>query len=199
RPDVLIRRDLGDYAVEVIRPFDFDVKVSEAYRRLSLTARNGDGDSPEHRLALDQCRRATWLLHSLAMREQTLREIAEQVVVVQRPFLDTESDQKMKRLTRTEVAQRIGKHVSTVSRAISGKFVLLPSGNLVAFGKFFAAAVAPKTVVAELLSNEDPDRPLTDEQICRILRVRGFQIARRTVAKYRLALRLPSSVQRGRH
>jgi len=133
------------------------------------------------------------------MREQTLREIAEQVVVVQRPFLDTESDQKMKRLTRTEVAQRIGKHISTVSRAISSKFVLLPSSNLIPFERFFSPAVAPKTVVAELLSKEDPDRPLTDEQICRILRVRGFQIARRTVAKYRLALRLPSSVQRGRH
>jgi RNA polymerase sigma-54 factor len=54
-------------------------------------------------------------------------------------------------------------------------------------------------VVAELLERESPDRPLTDEQIRRILKVRGFSIARRTVAKYRLALRLPSSVQRGRH
>jgi len=54
-------------------------------------------------------------------------------------------------------------------------------------------------VVAELLANEDPTSPLTDEQICRVLQVRGFQIARRTVAKYRLALRLPNSIQRGRH
>jgi len=150
-------------------------------------------------MAAEQYRRASWLLQNLALRGQTLREIAEVIVVCQRPFLDTESGQKMQPLTRTEVAQRIGKHASTVSRAISGKFVLLPSENLLPFEKFFASAVAPKTVVSELLANEDPSSPLTDEQICRVLRVRGFQIARRTVAKYRLALRLPSSIQRGRH
>ena len=199
RPDVIIRQYLADYLVEVVRPFDFELKVSEAYRRLHLLPSNGDGNSGEHRLALEQYRRATWLLQSLALREQTLRQIAEYVAVFQRPFLDTEFEHKMKRLTRTQVAEHIGKHPSTVSRAVSGKFVLVPSGTLVPFEKFFSPAVAPKTVIAELLSNEDPERPLTDEQICRILRVRGFQIARRTVAKYRLALRLPSSPQRGRH
>jgi RNA polymerase sigma-54 factor len=199
RPDVIIRRTAADYEVEVVRPFDYELRVSEAYRRLCAATSNGNGRSPQHVMAAEQYRRASWLLQNLALRGQTLREIAEIVVVCQRPFLDTESDQKMQRLTRTEVAQRIGKHASTVSRAISGKFVLLPSENLLAFEKFFAPAVAPKTVVAELLANEDPTHPLTDEEICRVLRVRGFQIARRTVAKYRLALHLPSSIQRGRH
>ncbi len=76
--------------------------------------------------------------------------------------------------------------------------MLLPNGELVPLARLFAPAVAPKTIVAELLSNESPDDPLTDEKIARILRIRGINIARRTVAKYRLALRLPSSVQRGR-
>ena len=199
RPDVVIRRELADYLVEVVRPFDFELKVSEAYRRLCSSARGHNGDSPEYRLAIEQYHRATWLVQSLALREETLRQIAEHVVAFQRPFLDTGLEEKLKPMTRTEVAHRIGKHVSTVSRATTSKFVLLPDGNLVLFDKFFAPAIAPKTVVAELLAKENPDRPLTDEQICHILRVRGFRIARRTVAKYRLALRLPSSVQRGRH
>jgi RNA polymerase sigma-54 factor len=199
RPDVSIRRSGADYEVDVIRPFDYELRVSEAYRRLCSRARNGSRDMAEHQLAVEHYRRAVWLLQSLALRDQTLREIAEHLVRHQRPFLDTELEEKMKPLTRTAVARVIGKHVSTVSRATSGKYALLPSGRVVRFERFFSGSVGPKTVVAELLERESPDRPLTDEQIRRILKVRGFSIARRTVAKYRLALRLPSSVQRGRH
>lgn len=198
RPDVIVRRDLADYVVEVVTPFDFELRVSEAYRRLHLLARAQKEESPEYRLAMGQYHRATWLLQSLSLREQTLRQIAELLVAYQRPFLDTGSRDKLKPLTRTEVARHIGKHLSTVSRATAGKFILLPNGDLVSFDHFFTPAEAPKSVVAELLSHEDPERPLTDEQIARILRLRGFRIARRTVAKYRLALRQPSSVQRGR-
>jgi len=199
RPDVIIQRDFADYLIEVVRPFDFELRVSVAYQRLAAEAHNGKSGSPEYRLALEHCRRANWLVQCLALREQTLREIAEYVAAYQRSYLDTGSEQKMRPLTRTQVAGRIGKHPSTVSRAVAGKFVALPDGDLLPFERFFAPAVAPKTIIAELLSNEDPGAPLTDEQICRILRMRGFRMARRTVAKYRLALRLPSSNQRGRH
>jgi len=199
RPDVILDRDGADYAVEVVRPFDFELRVSAAYQHLAAAARTKNMESPEYRLALEQCRRAMWIVQSLALREQTLRQIAEYVVAYQRPFLDTESEEKMKKLTRADVASRIGKHSSTVSRAVANKYVLLPNGTLVPFERFFAPATAQKTIIAEVLSKEDPQHPLTDEQICRILRVRGFSVARRTVAKYRLALRLPSSTQRGRH
>ncbi len=199
RFDLAIRRELADYVVEVVRPYDFELRVSEAYRRLGAVAGNGHAGAAEYQMALDQYRRATWLLQSIKLREQTLRDIGEYLIRVQRPFLDTESEQKMKPLTQTRVASETGKHPSTVSRAISGKFVLLPSGRLMGLERFFSPAVAPKTVIAELLAKENPEKPLTDEQICRILRIRGFSIARRTVAKYRLALRLPSSIQRGYH
>lgn len=199
RPDVIIHRDGADYTVEIVRPFDFELRVSAAYQRLAAQARTQKTDSPEYRLALEQCRRATWLVESLAQREQTLRQIAEYAVGYQRPFLDTESEEKMKKLTRADVADHIGKHSSTVSRAVANKYVALPNTTLVPFGKFFTPAAAQKTVIAEVLSKEDPQHPLTDEQICRILRVRGFSVARRTVAKYRLALRIPNSTRRGRH
>ncbi len=198
-PDVIIRRQLADYVVEVVSPFDCELRVSEAYRRLVAQGRNSNGDSAEHYLALEQYRRATQLLQCVNQRVQTLREITECVVNFQRPFLDTGSQEKAKRLTRTQVARQIGKHPSTVSRAVANKFILLPRREVIAFDRFFSPAAAPKTIIAEVLSREDPKRPLTDEQICQILRVRGFRIARRTAAKYRLALRLPGSAQRGRH
>jgi len=203
RPDVIIRRELAAYVVEIVHSYDFELRVSEAYQRVCATAHgNGNGrskePSAEHAQAVDHYRRAVWLLRSLQFREDTLRRIAEYAAHYQRPFLDTGQEHKMKLLTRTQVAAHIGKQVSTVSRAIANKFVLLPNGDLVPLAKLFSPAVAPKTIVAELLSNESPDDPLTDEKIARILRLRGINIARRTVAKYRLALRLPSSVQRGR-
>ena len=201
RPDVILRRDLAAYVVEIVHPFDFELRVSEAYQRVCATARAVGAtqeDSAEYAQSVEQYRRAVWLLRSLQFREQTLRQIAEYAAQYQRPYLDTGQEHKMKLLTRTQVAAVIGKQVSTVSRAIANKFVLLPNGELVPLAKLFSPAVAPKTIVAELLSNESPDDPLTDEKIARILRIRGINIARRTVAKYRLALRLPSSVQRGR-
>jgi len=199
RPDVRIWREVADYHVEVVRPFDFEVRVSEAYQRYCASSRRDGDDSPERQAALESYRRATWLVQSLLLREETLRQIGEYIVTHQRPFLDTEFGPKLRPMTRTEVAGSVRKHVSTISRATANKYVLLPSGNLIPFDRLFAAAVAPKTVVAELLTKESPERPLTDEQIRRILHVRGFDVARRTVAKYRLALGLPSSTQRGRH
>jgi RNA polymerase sigma-54 factor len=199
RPDIIVHKELAEYVVEIVRPFDYELKVGGAYQRLASAAGRSQGNSPEYLQALEHYRRATWLLQSIQFREQTLRQIAEYTVEVQRPFLDTGLDRKLKRLTRTRIAEHIGKEVSTVSRATSGKYVLLPGGELVPFSRLLSPSLAPKTIVAELLSAEDPDDPLTDEKIARILQVRGFKLARRTVAKYRLALRLPSSTQRGRH
>ncbi len=199
RPDIIVRKELAEYLVEIVRPFDYELRVGEAYQRLASAAGRSQLDGPEYLQALEHCRRATWLLQSIEFREQTLRQIAEYTVQVQRPFLDTGLDRKLKRLTRTQIAEYIGKEVSTVSRATAGKFLLLPGGELVPFSRLLSPSLAPKTIVAELLSAEDPNDPLTDEKIARILQVRGIKLARRTVAKYRLALRLPSSAQRGRH
>ncbi len=121
--------------------------VSEAYHRACATARalNATAESSaEYTQAVEQYRRAVWLLRSLQFREQTLRQIAEYAADRQRAFLDTGQEHKMKMLTRTEVAAHIGKQVSTVSRAIANKFVLLPNGELVPLAHLFAPAVAPE-------------------------------------------------------
>jgi len=199
RPDILLRRELDEYQVEVAE-LDIEVRLSEAYARLRSTAIRATRDfsTPEGRIALDSLRRAEWFLQSLQMRRDTLRAVAEAVVIAQRGFLDTGSEESLKPLTRAQVASRVGKHESTVSRAIAGKFVLLPNGSMVPFEKFFAPAASPKSVIRELIERETPDNPLTDEQLDQALAARGFRLARRTVTKYRLALKIPSSDQRGR-
>jgi RNA polymerase sigma-54 factor len=174
--------------------------VSQSYRELCHEAFKDRARylRTEWEQAQHYVERAQWFIHSIRKRRQTMREITESVVEVQRAFLDTSAEEQLKPLTRARIASLVGKHESTVSRAISGKLVLLPSGRMMKFEKFFAPAQAIKSVIEDLVGRESPDSPLTDDQICRALHVRGYHIARRTVAKYRLALRIPSSEQRRR-
>jgi len=198
RPDVIIHRRLDQYLVEVPDPTEYGLRVSQSYRELCRQvfedrARylRADWEQAQHYVE-----RAQWFIHSIRKRRQTIREITERVVEIQRAFLDTGADERLVPLTRARVAALVGKHESTVSRATSGKLVLLPSGRMIKFQQFFAPAQAIKSVIEDLVGRESPEAPLTDDQICRALRMRGHHIARRTVAKYRLALRIPSSEQR---
>lgn len=198
RPDVIVRRRLDRYLVEVPDPTEYGLRVSNSYRELCREAfkdraryLRADWEQAQHYVE-----RADWFIHSIRKRRETIREITERVVEIQRAFLDTGAEEQLRPLTRARIAGLVDKHESTVSRAISGKLVLLPSGRLMKFEKFFAPAQAIKSVIEDLVARESPEAPLTDDQICRALRVRGHHIARRTVAKYRLALRIPSSEQR---
>lgn len=97
-------------------------------------------------------------------------------------------------LTRAEVAAAIGVHESTVSRATANKHVQLPSHEVIPFSHFFTASLSVKDVLNELISNEQ--RPLTDQELVEMLRSRGFDVARRTVAKYRNQLGILASTLR---
>ncbi|MBV9788358.1 MAG: RNA polymerase sigma-54 factor, partial [Chloroflexi bacterium] len=95
---------------------------------------------------------------------------------------------------RAEVAGAIGVHESTVSRATANKHVQLPSHEVIPFSHFFTASLSVKDVLLELVTKED--RPLTDQELVEMLRQRGFDVARRTVAKYRNQLKiLPSTLR----
>jgi len=198
RPDVVIHRNLDEYVVEVLESNDYLLRISESYHALRREQARRISESWEH--ALDCLRRAEWFLHSIRMRRRTLQQVTECIVAEQHPYLDTGSEERLQPLTRAHVAETLGKHESTVSRTISGKFVLLPppSSRVVPLDHFFAPALGIKSEIESLILRESAERPLTDAQICQILSTRGHRIARRTVAKYRLALRIPSSEQRGR-
>lgn len=197
-PDLSIRRELDNYRVEVSAAPETALRISSSYEHLRrLAARTAPQDVPqEWRGPLEAVERARWFLTRLAMRTATLRLVGECLAARQRGYLDTERPESLRPLTQAQVADQIGKHESTVSRAVAGKFGLLPSGTLVALSTFFDGSAAPKSIIAEIVAQEDPAHPVTDSHLCSILRARGHDVSRRTVAKYRLAAGVPSHEQR---
>ena len=97
-------------------------------------------------------------------------------------------------LTRADVAQALGLHLSTVSRATAGKYAMLPSGRIVPMAAFYSASGGLADELRRIVAAED--RPLSDEELVGRLRARGYAIARRTVTKYRLKLGIPAAAQR---
>ena len=194
-PDIVIYRERDDYIVEIVESYESELRISETFLRLRrvLGANNRSGKKTA---ALDSLRRASFFLACLKMRRRTLQEVAECVVRMQRGYLDTGAEQHLRPLTRAKVASLLGKHESTVSRAVADKLVLMPDRRLIPFERFFSPSAAPKSVILELIHQERHGKPLTDLQISRILESRGYRVARRTVAKYRQALKIPPSTQR---
>jgi RNA polymerase sigma-54 factor len=148
---------------------------------------------------------AVWLIESVIQRRHTLYRITQQIVDIQKEFFE-HGPSRLKPLMMQEVAERIGMHVSTVSRALAGKYIQTPQG-LFAMKYFFTGGfstaegdsesnLAIMMKIAEMAKAEDKAKPLSDEDIMKRLRADGIDIARRTVAKYREKLNIPSSRQR---
>jgi RNA polymerase sigma-54 factor len=134
--------------------------------------------------------RAKFFIDNINQRRQTMARITQVIVECQRDFLEN-GIQHLRPLTRAEVGERIGMHESTVSRATAGKFVLLPSGEVVAFSMFFTASLGVKDVIKNIIDAEDRGRPFSDQEIVEKLKQEhGIRLARRTVAKYREELQI---------
>ncbi len=193
-PDLIFHREKDEYRVEVVESWEEELRISDSFVRLRQTW-GKDGASAA---ALDSLRRACFFLACLKMRKRTLQEVGECVVRLQRGYLDTGAQEHLRPLTRAKVASLLGKHQSTVSRAVADKAVLLPWRQMVPFEHFFTPGAGPKSIIRQLLSQEREGRPLTDKQMAWILASRGHHISRRTVAKYRLLLGIPGSARRSR-
>ena len=148
---------------------------------------------------------AIQLIKNIEQRKQTILKVCHAIIRRQRDFLDFGMDQ-LKPMMIKDVAEEIGVHPSTVSRAVANKYAHTPQG-VFELRYFFSESVnGPegegmsllilKRKVKKLIEDEDPSRPLTDEQITRILQSQGIQVTRRTVAKYREDMRIPSTHQR---
>jgi RNA polymerase sigma-54 factor len=148
---------------------------------------------------------ALQLIKNIEQRKQTILRVCHSIIERQREFLDKGIDE-LKPMMIKEVAEEIGVHPSTVSRAVANKYVHTPQG-VFELRYFFSESVnGPeggatsllilKRRVKKLIEEEDPSRPLTDEQITRILQSQGIQVTRRTVAKYREDMKIPSTHQR---
>lgn len=154
-----------------------------------------------------QLQEARWLMKSLKARADTLFRVAQAIVHTQSAFLDY-GPEAMKPLVLREVADELGMHESTISRVTTRKYLHTPRGTF-EFKHFFssgvatddggsASATAIQAMIRKLVAEEDARKPLSDQGLTAELNKRGIQVARRTVAKYREALRIPSSGERQR-
>ncbi|MCG8458214.1 MAG: hypothetical protein MI919_18195, partial [Holophagales bacterium] len=155
----------------------------------------------------DKMRSALWLIKSLDQRQRTIYKVAESIVKQQRGFLDHGVD-RLRPMVLRDVAEDIDMHESTVSRVVSNKYIHTPRGLLPM--KFFfhsgidreyggdISSLTVKRKIKQLIQEEDTKKPLSDSELMRILKREGIQIARRTVAKYRDELGIPSSTERKR-
>jgi RNA polymerase sigma-54 factor len=199
RPDVIILKDEdGQFQVEVIESRRFSLRVNPVYRQLvaqvQAARREGAAAVPmndqERQHIRDYVTRAKFFIDNINQRRQTIARISEVIVECQRDFLAS-GIQSLRPLTRAEVGERIGMHESTVSRATAGKFVLIPSGQVVPFAVFFTASLGVKDVIKQIIENEDRSRPLSDQEIvAKLGNENGIRLARRTVAKYREELQI---------
>lgn len=199
RPDVLIVRDeQGRFEVEVIESRRFALRVNPVYRQLvgELQAARSAGtaapsmNDQERQHIREYVTRAKFFIDNINQRRQTMARITQVIVECQEQFLE-QGVQSLRSLTRAEVGERIGMHESTVSRATAGKFVMLPSGQVVPFAMFFTASLGTKDVIKDIIEGEDLTHPYSDQEIVERLRNDyGIILARRTVAKYREELQI---------
>ena len=202
-PDVAFVKH-GDEWLVIMNDEDLpQLRLNPAYKK--LVTRDGTNEKSTRDYVKERYKSAIQLIKNIEQRKQTITKVCYCIVARQQDFLERGIDQ-LKPMMIKEVAEEIGVHPSTVSRAVSSKYAHTPQG-VFELRYFFSESVQGpegggtsllilKRRVKKLIEEEDPGRPLTDEQITRILQSQGIQVTRRTVAKYREDMRIPSTHQR---
>jgi RNA polymerase sigma-54 factor len=183
----IIRRD-ETFVVEVLHSPRRVLRLNPLYQDLARKASSLPEEERAH--VQEYIARARVFLTNLRQRESTLQRIGESIVTRQEPFL-LHGVRHLAPMTRAEIALELGVHESTVSRATADKTALLPNGTLLPMSEFFVSARGVQDVLRELITNEP--RPLSDDELARLLGEQGYPIARRTVAKYRDLMKIPPS------
>lgn len=197
-PDVVIDRVQGtaEFDVRVIEPTAVRLQIASSYRVVAEAgSATGRLTAEQRATARHQIDRAADFLDHLEQRTSTLLRVARMVVDRQHEFLCRGAVAHC-RLTRSEVASSLGVHESTVSRAVRGKLVRLPWGEVMAFSALFGGAVDIRECLRQLISHES--EPLSDGALALALAAQGHVVARRTVAKYRSQLGIPAQDARRR-
>lgn len=202
-PDILV--DLDEQGEPIITMTDGHVPslhISKSYRRM---ARDGKIDRGAKTFLQRNIRSAQWLIGAIQQRRDTVYRVAVEVFRVQKEFFE-HGQAALKPLPMSEVAEKVGVHVATVSRAVAGKYVQTPrgifplriffSGGVTTAGGEDMAWDAVKAKLREVVDAEDKSKPLSDDELATALQKEGIQIARRTIAKYRKLLNIPPARQR---
>jgi RNA polymerase sigma-54 factor len=199
-PDVYARRSPQGWIVELNPASVPRVRLNESYA--GMLTREAD-----HAVLRTQLQEARWLLRSLEIRNDTMLRVARSIVERQSAFLDR-GEESMQPMILRDIAEAVGMHESTISRVTTGKYLHTPRG-VFEFRYFFSSQVpgddgagvsstAIRAKIRKLIAQEPPQRPLSDSRIAELLSTDGVQVARRTVAKYREALGIPTSSERRR-
>jgi len=201
-PDVVFEKDGSEYKIRMNEEGLPQLRLSHRYRRMLQNA----SESREVRnYVKERFISAIQLIKNIEQRKQTIIRVCEVILRRQRDFLDQGIDY-LKPMMIKEVAEEVGVHPSTVSRAVASKYAFTPQG-VFELRYFFSEAVQGpsggstslinlKRLVKKMIEEEDPGNPLTDEHIADRLREQGIVVTRRTVAKYREDMRIPSTHQR---
>jgi RNA polymerase sigma-54 factor len=199
-PEVTVEKIDGEYVVTLNDQGLPGLRVARGYRGLHAHL-----SAEERQFVAERRQAARWFVEAIERRRQTIRRVVETVVRVQRDFFD-QGPGHLRPLALREVAEEIAMHESTVSRAVSSKYVETPHG-VFPLKHFFqpgvpaatgglVATLAVKASLRALIEGEDGRHPLSDQALAAALRQRGFVLARRTVAKYRSELAIPPGHRR---
>ncbi len=190
-PDLAIVEKDGDFVVEVLNSPRRMLRMNPLYQELARTQASLGEEERAH--VQEYVSRTRVFLSNLRQRESTLKQIAEAIVVRQQEFL-RHGIRHLAPMTRAEIAEELEMHESTISRAVAEKTAMLPDKTLMPLREFFASARSVQDVLRELIAQETT--PLSDQELADILTSRGYDIARRTVAKYRGKMKiLPSHLR----
>jgi RNA polymerase sigma-54 factor len=203
-PDVVFVKRGGEWVVTMNEEDLPSLRLSQRYRRM-LVSESTDKEVKEY--VKERFRSALQLMRNIAQRKSTILRTCEVIVRRQQDFLD-QGIEALRPMMIKEVAEEIGVHPSTVSRAVANKYAHTPQGVIELRFFFSEGSNGPegadtpllvlKRKVRKLIEDEDPRHPLTDDQLALILQGQGIQLTRRTVAKYREDLNIPSTHQRRR-
>ncbi|HYE30153.1 MAG TPA: RNA polymerase factor sigma-54 [Methylomirabilota bacterium] len=203
-PEIFVTHGVdGEYVVSTNSDHVPHLRISNTYKDLMSQA-NSSEEVREY--IREKIRAGKFLIKSLHQRQQTIINIGKEIVKRQREFFD-KGVTHLKPMTMVQVAEAVGVHETTVSRAVSGKYMQTPTG-VFEMKYFFTSGIktssgggmsntSVKDIINEMISKENPQKPLSDEEIVNMLAAKGIVIARRTIAKYRSELNiLPSHLRK---
>ena len=205
KPDVILGREADGLHIEVPESVGHSLRINAAYSALELQIRRlprrnsraeeRSSDADRRQQVIDQVRQAQRFIANLQRRYEVLQIVTEAIVEAQAEFID-KGPEYLHPLDKKVIAARVDLHESTVCRATRGKYIQMPDGVVVPFDIFFDDALPLRCLVRYLIQREDPRHCLSDDEIAARLREGGHVIARRTVAKYRGELGIPTANER---
>lgn len=203
-PDVIVERtDEGTFNIRLSEDWEPSIRIPKRYYEM---AKDKSNDPKTREFLKRKLTAAEWLLDAIQQRRNTLIKVTREIIEHQKAFLDS-GPEFIQPLKMEQIAEKVGVHVTTVSRAVDDKWVQTPRG-VFSLKRFFGGGTRNaqtgedvawekiRSKLQELIAAEDKASPLSDEDIVKAFLVDGLTIARRTVTKYREALNIPSSRQR---